>query len=429
MGVVLVHETKSRQAKAVFALGTLTGMAFSPREFWRRSRKWLRWVLIVAVVAVLVVEGYLVRDQFHTAWGRIGDVHWGWLSACFVASMLNLDSFARVQRALLRSAGVMVSWWRSMSVVLAANSLSQTMPGGQVLAPAFTFRETRRWGANPVVASWQVVMSGLLAGVGLATLGIGGAVLAGARTNPYSTMFSILGFIAFVAVLQYLSTHPATVHQIGTRVLHWYNELRNHPEDAGQERLTQLIDQLAAVQLKRRDAAVAFGWTLFNWIADVCCLMFACWAIGARPSIAGIAVAYAASKAVGTAVPLLPGGLGFADVAMVAALVPAGMATGDAAVAVILYRLVSWALVSLVGWGVILVMFRTRIRSEVGATDEFEDSLREASPANPDRPLLDFTDDQRRLILGHPLPDAAREGDEENPDDGAPPQDDAWKLP
>ncbi|GED96151.1 membrane protein [Gordonia crocea] len=399
--------------------------------------------MLVAIIAVLVVEGYLVRDQFSTAWGRIGDIHWGWLSACFVASMANLDSFARVQRALFRSAGVIVSQWRSLSVVLAANSLSQTMPGGQVLAPAFTYRETRRWGANPVVASWQVVMSGLLAGVGLATLGIGGAVLAGARTNPYSTMFSILGFIAFVAVLQYLASHPATVHTLGSKILTWYNELRNRPVDAGQERLTKLIDQLGAVQLTRKDAGIAFGWSLFNWIADVFCLMFACWAIGSHPSIAGIAVAYAASKAVGTAIPLLPGGLGVVDAAMVAALVPAGMTTGDAVVAVILYRLVSWVLVSLVGWVVIIVMFRSRIRTAEDSADEFEESLRTATPADPDRPLLGFTDDQRRLILGHPLPEDPIPGrggrfgadtsgcddDDGDAGDDRPPEDDAWKLP
>ena len=269
------------------------------------------------------------------------------------------------------------------------------MPGGQVLAPAFTYRETRRWGANPVVASWQVVMSGLFAGVGLAMLGIGGAVLAGARTSPYSTLFSILGFVAFVAVLQYLASHPATVHAWASRILTWYNDVRNRPKDAGQERLVRLIDQLGAVQLTRREAAIAFGWSLFNWIADVCCLLFACWAIGAHPSITGVAVAYAASTAVGTAIPLLPGGLGIVDAAMVAALVPAGMTTGDAVVAVILYRLVSWAIVSLIGWVVILVMFRTRFRSDIDHADDLEEGLRAGAPADPDRPLVGFSDGMR----------------------------------
>jgi uncharacterized protein (TIRG00374 family) len=396
-------------------------MAKSRSAIWQRGRKSLRWIMLVAIIAVLAVEGYLIRDQFSTAWGRVGDIHWGWLSACFVASMANLDSFARVQRALFRSAGVVVSQWRSLSVVLAANSLSQTMPGGQVLAPAFTYRETRRWGANPVVASWQVVMSGLFAGVGLAMLGIGGAVLAGARTSPYSTLFSILGFVAFVAVLQYLASHPATVHAWASRMLTWYNDVRNRPKEAGQERLVRLIDQLGAVQLTRREAAIAFGWSLFNWIADVCCLLFACWAIGAHPSITGVAVAYAASTAVGTAIPLLPGGLGIVDAAMVAALVPAGMTTGDAVVAVILYRLVSWAIVSLIGWIVILVMFRTRFRSDIDHADDLEEGLRAGAPADPDRPLVGFSDE--RPDDGDDDASSARD------DDGSPGGDDAWRLP
>lgn len=174
------------------------------RRFW-----WLRWVLLALVIAILAVEVVLIWPKLEQVWHRTGDLDWVWLVACIVAAVLSMDSFAQVQRALLSSAGVRVRQLQSLAVVLAANSLSQTMPGGQVLAPAFTYRETRKWGATPVVASWQVVMSGLLAGVGLAVLGFGGAVLAGAKTNPFSLMFSIVGFVAVALVLQYLATHPS----------------------------------------------------------------------------------------------------------------------------------------------------------------------------------------------------------------------------
>ncbi|MFT3898636.1 MAG: lysylphosphatidylglycerol synthase transmembrane domain-containing protein [Gordonia sp. (in: high G+C Gram-positive bacteria)] len=406
-------------------------MAKSPRDFLRRNRTWLRWIVIIAVAAILVVEAYLIRDQFGAAWRRVGDIHWGWLTACFVASMLNLDSFARVQRALFHSAGVIVSQWRSLSVILAANSLSQTMPGGQVLAPAFTYRETRRWGANPVVASWQVVMAGLISGVGLMILGLVGALMAGGSKNPYSVVFSILGVLAFLAVLQYLVSHPATVHAWGSRILRWHNDLRNWPESTGQERLARMIDQLGAVQLTRTDGMKAFGWSLFNWITDIFCLLFACWALGTRPSIAGVALAYAVSKGTAAAVAVLPGGIGPADVAMMLTLGPAGVDQGTAAVVVILYRLVSWLLVSLIGWVVIAVMFRSRIKGDVDDVhegDDLEEGLRAGPPADPDRPLVDFTDDQRRLILGHDLPEGAEEDDYDDEPPG-PPDDEAWKLP
>ncbi len=341
-----------------------------------RSRWWwVRWVLLAVVVVVLAVEVVLIWPKLKESWRSFGDLDWVWIVACIVASLISMDSFAHVQRTLLRSAGVRVSQWKSLSVILAANSISQTMPGGQVLAPAFTYRETRKWGATPVVASWQVVMSGLLAGIGLAVLGFGGAVLAGAKTSPFSMVFSIAGFVAIVLVFQYLATHPDSLESAITRVLGWWNQLRNKPIDAGAAAIHEMLDQLRAVQLDRKHLAAAAGWSLFNWVADVACLAFACMAVGASPSIAGLMVAYAAGKAVGTAVPLLPGGIGVVDAVLVPALTSAGMPATDAITAVLLYRIVSYVLISAVGWVVILAMFRTTIKSSHEIEAEYERDL------------------------------------------------------
>ncbi|GAC50473.1 lysylphosphatidylglycerol synthase transmembrane domain-containing protein [Gordonia aichiensis] len=328
-------------------------------RFW-----WVRWLLLVIVVIILAVEIVLIWPKLEEAAHRIGDLDWVWLVACVVAALLSMDSFAQVQRALLRSAGVRVSEWKSLSVVLAANSVSQTLPGGQVLAPAFTYRETRKWGATPVVASWQVVMSGLLAGIGLAVLGFGGALLAGAKTSPFSVFFSAAGFIAVAVVLQYLASHPESLRSTGERVLGWINQVRSKPSDHGMTRLIETLEQLRAVQLTRRDTSVAFGWSLFNWVADVACLMFACWAVGAHPSISGLMVAYAAGKAVGTAIPLLPGGIGVVDAVLVPALTSAGMPAADALTAVLVYRIVSYILIAAIGWIVIFFLFKSRIRPD-----------------------------------------------------------------
>ncbi len=338
--------------------------ALPRHRFW-----WLRWVLLAVVVAILAVEAVLIWPKLEEAWTRIGELQWGWIAACIVASMLSMDSFAQVQRALLRSAGVLVRQWKSLAVVLAANSVSQTLPGGQVLAPAFTYRQTRKWGATPVVASWQVVMSGLLAGVGLAVLGLGGAIMAGAKTSPFSVLFSVVGFVAVAIVVQYLATHPESLQSGGTRMLGWFNQLRNKPVGEGVEKLVETLEQLRAVQLNKRDGSIAFGWSLFNWVADVACLAFACWSIGAHPSIAGLMVAYAAGKAVGSAVPLLPGGIGVVDAVLVPALTSAGMPATDAITAVLIYRLISYVLVAVVGWIVIMLMFRRTIKSDADDPD------------------------------------------------------------
>lgn len=339
----------------------------------RRSRFWwIRWVLLAIVIVVLAAEIAFIAPSLEEAWHRIGDLDWVWVAACIFAALLSMDSFAHVQRTLLRSAGVRATQWQSLSVVLASNAVSQTMPGGPVLAPAFVYRETRKWGASPVVASWQVVMSGLLSGVGLAVLGFGGALLAGAKTSPFSVVFSIVGFVAVAIVFQYLASHPEVLQTGLLRVLSWYNQIRNKPEGAGRERILETLEQLRAVHMKQRDLAISFLWSMWNWVADVACLAFACWAVGAHPSIAGLMVAYAAGKAVGTAVPLLPGGIGVVDAVLVPALTSAGMPAADAITAVLLYRLISYVLIAAIGWIIVFAMFRNRIRRDDTLESEME---------------------------------------------------------
>ena len=218
----------------------MTATRGARRRFW-----WVRWVVLALVLVVLAVEAYLVWPKLKETWVHIDDIEWEWVVLCILASMLSMDSFAQVQRALLRSAGVKVRQLQSLAVILAANSLSVTMPGGQVLAPAFTYRETRRWGATPVVASWQVVMSGLLAGMGLAVLGFGGAMLAGAKTSPFSVVFSVVGFLAVLVVVQYLASHPESLQTIGIRILAWINQIRNKPEDHGVDTLRERLSSCA----------------------------------------------------------------------------------------------------------------------------------------------------------------------------------------
>lgn len=382
-----------------------------PEGLLRRSWPWLRWVGVAIVLTIIGVEIYLILPSLEKAWHNLDRMRWDWVLLCIVAAGLSMDSYGQVQRALLRSAGVKVTQWRSVAVILAGNSMSQTLPAGAVMSPAFTYRQTRKWGASPVVASWQVVMSGLLAAAGLAVLGLTGAVLAGAKTSPFSILFSVCGFLAFLAVAQYLATHPEVLESLGARFLKWLNGIRDKDPQHGLARLHEIIDQTRAVKLKPKDMSIAFGWSLFNWVADVACLACACYAVGGKPSISGLMVAYAAGKAVATAIPLLPGGLGIMDGVLVPALASAGMTTAQAITGVLVYRLVSYVLVALVGWVVIAVMFR---RAFSDATDIDEDEA-----------LLERAAEQAREQTAHqqsvaPQPDSDRTGNANPRRDAAP---------
>ena len=334
----------------------------SARDGNRRSARgrywWVRWAVLVVAGVVLAVEASLVWDQLAKAWADLLSANLWWVLAAAVAAMASMHSFAQIQRTLLRSAGVTVLQWRSEAVFYAGNALSTTLPGGPVLSATFVYRQQRQWGASPVVASWQLVMSGALQVVGLALLGLGGAFMLGAKDNPFSLVFTLGGFVALLLLAQAVATRPELIDGIGVKVLRWVNSARGKPSGTGTRKWRETLSQLESVSLSRRVLGKAFGWSLFNWIADVACLAFAAYATGGHPSLAGLTVAYAAARAVGS-IPLMPGGLLVVEAVLVPGLVSSGMALPAAISAMLIYRLVSWIFISAIGWVVFFFMFRT----------------------------------------------------------------------
>src|SRR6185437_4415440 len=228
--------------------------------------------ILGAVAIVLAVEVSLGWDQLAKAWMSLYEANWWWSLASVAAAAASMHSFAQIQRTLLKSAGVEVKQLRSEAAFYAGNALSTTMPGGPVLSATFIYRQQRLWGASTVVASWQLVMSGVLQAVGLALLGLGGAFLLGAKNNPFSLLFTLGGFVALLLLAQAVASRPELIEGIGSRVLAWINSVRSRPTDTGLDKWRETLRQLESVSLGRRDLGVAFGWSMFNWVADVACL-------------------------------------------------------------------------------------------------------------------------------------------------------------
>jgi uncharacterized membrane protein YbhN (UPF0104 family) len=342
---------------------------------------WLRWAMLGAAALVLGVELALVWDQLARAWHSVFSANWWWVLAAMAAALTSMHSFAQIQRTLLRSAGVKVKQWRSESAFYAGNALSTTLPGGPVLSATFIYRQQRIWGATPVIASWQLVMSGALQIVGLALLGLGGAFFLGAKNNPFSLIFTLGGFIALILLAQAVASRPELIDGIGVRVLSWFNSVRGKAADTGLQKWRETLEQLEAVSLSRRELSVAFGWSLFNWIADVACLLFAAWAAGGHPSLAGLTVAYAAARAVGS-IPLMPGGLLVVEAVLVPGLVTSGMSLPDAISAMLIYRLISWIFIAAIGWVLFFFLFRTESQIDPDASER---GGIDAEPGDEDR--------------------------------------------
>lgn len=82
---------------------------------------------------------------------------------------------------------------------------------------------------------------------------------------------------------------------------------------------------------------------------------------GGAPSLAGLTVAYAAARAVGS-IPLMPGGLLVVEAVLVPGLVSSGMSAHHAISAMLIYRLISWLFIAAIGWVLFVVLFRAESR-------------------------------------------------------------------
>jgi putative heme transporter len=247
--------------------------------------------------------------------------------------------------------------------------VSTTLPGGPVIAATFLLRQQRLWGASTLVASWQLVMSGVLQAVGLALLGLGGAFFLGARNNPFSLLFTLGGFVALLLLAQAVASRPELIEGIGCRVLARFNALRGKPSDVGLAKWREMLCQLESVSLTRRELAAAFSWSVINRFADVACLTFAAYAAGAsHVSLGGLTVACAAARAVGT-IPLMPGGLLMVEAVLVPSLVSSGMSLPSAVSTMLIYRLISWLMLAAIGWLVFFFMFRSENHLDPDAVD------------------------------------------------------------
>jgi uncharacterized protein (TIRG00374 family) len=74
---------------------------------------------------------------------------------------------------------------------------------------------------------------------------------------------------------------------------------------------------------------------------DYCALLLALAAVGAEPRVSLVLLAYTTSQLLAM-IPVTPGGLGFVEAGLTGLLVLAGVSAGDAAVATLAYRLVSY---------------------------------------------------------------------------------------
>ncbi len=364
----------------------------------RASR--LQIVFRVMALIVTAITLYFLLPQLLDVWEQIPkltSIKWWFV----VILPLEAGSFA-CQWKLTRTALPQVSWFVAATAQLASNAIAKVVPGGAAVGGATGYRMLSVSGVNratagAALAATAIVSNGVLFALPMV------AVLGSILTAPVpgdlaviawggALLFLVLFAIVFTLVRfdQPLWAVGGLIERVsGWLIRHvvgpirsWSSRMpvhRQHPDDRDDSAVGRTFAQPAPPPatlrgptaegfVRQRDIMVstlgprwrtALVAAVGNWGLDYLALVAAIYAVtGAKPKLSLILLAYGAA-AVLSMIPITPGGLGFVELGLTAALVAAGIKPADALLATLAYRVVSYWLPLPAGL-VATILFRRR---------------------------------------------------------------------
>jgi uncharacterized protein (TIRG00374 family) len=315
-------------------------------------------LFVVTVVLVGVVGlGWLERRSVRHSFTVLGDAHVFLIPLAIVAESASMMTLARLQRRLLGAGGVRLSLISMVMIIYASNAISVSIPiAGYPMSAAFLFRSFARRGADRGLAGWVLTVSGVIATVAFALVVAVGGMLS---RNTAAAAIGALGALATVVPLSgclmalrndrlrgRLESAAAWGFRLTQRVI-------RRPQGDTSELVKATVERIVGLRLRGRDWAFVVFLAIVNWVANIACLALAIMAVRSPVPWSGLILAWSAG--IGAAsFGITPGGLGLVEAALIGTLVAVGVRAPQAVAAVLVYRLISFWLVDLVGWALYL---------------------------------------------------------------------------
>lgn len=317
-------------------------------------------LVTVAVFALLVASrrGALARSL-----GRLGHSHWTWVPVAIGLELASMAAFALMQRRLLRAGGKRLGRRSMLATILAANALSVSVPmAGPELGTAFTFRRFKTQGAPTALASWSLLVGGLVSWIGASVVLVAGGAMSGNDVVALGAFLASVLVVAAGLVLCRTLTRPQLPPRL-ERTLGWSvgrtASLLHHPMEDPTGAIKRWLNDLRSLRLPPSEWGKVGALGLTNWLADAGVLAISLLAIGAPVPWHSLLLVYGLATAVGS-LGITPGGIGLVEGTLCLGLVSTGLPAPLALAAVLLYRLVSFWLVMVAGWLVLLYLHLER---------------------------------------------------------------------
>ncbi|HXZ62481.1 MAG TPA: YbhN family protein [Acidimicrobiales bacterium] len=300
-------------------------------------------VTLTVLVTAFVIE-YVLLPELASArreWHRLSQLNVMWLVLGALLEVAALVAYAELTHVVLSPGAP--DRFRILRINMWALAISHTVPGGTVPGTAASYRLLT-----------ESDVSGSTAATGLATQGIGSAVVLNVifwlsllisiplqGYNPAYGFAAILGVLLlafFAAVVFFLTRGEKQAAVIVSRLADRLPFVRA-------ETVTSLVQKVAdriKILLTSSELLVRAGiWAAANWLLDAASLWVFLFAFGARVNPIDVLVAYGLANVLAV-IPLTPSGLGVIELTIIAVLKGFGVPGEVAAAGVLSWRLVNF---------------------------------------------------------------------------------------
>jgi uncharacterized protein (TIRG00374 family) len=298
----------------------------------------------VAFLALSVICIYFFAPsiaEVFSAYDRLGDVQPIYL---LPAAVCAIGSFASVWIVQALALGTR-DWFSISTTQLAGNAFNRITPGGGATGTALQANMLADAGFDVAHAATALTVQSVLSTAAIVALPLFALPFIVAGTQVPSGLLQafwigIPVFLLMVGIAIALFVADGPLRAIG-RAVTWVRckMRRGTGDDPLADRLVEGRDRI------RREVGphweLALGASIARWLFEYAVLLLTLCGLSANPDPALVLLAFVVASVLGL-IPFTPGGLGFVEAGLAATLAVAGISTGDALVATLVYRLLTF---------------------------------------------------------------------------------------
>jgi uncharacterized protein (TIRG00374 family) len=322
-----------------------------PTPSRQRRTAWLivRYALGVGVGVLILTLLVGKRGEFTAALRHLDHLNLAWSLGAVVAEALSVVGYAFLQQRVLHRSGATISLAPLTLVSMANNAIAYTVPGEPAISSAYRYRFFRRHGASGASSGWTILTILIAQAIGMSLLLLVGVIIAlVGHAGVQARGIVVVGLFVVVIAGALLVRRDLLLRFLGI-VVRACRRITGHPRGDVLARIESTLQRMREIPLSNGAALRLVAMATALWLADFVILVCCFGAVHASIPWSGVLLAFGVAQIVAS-LPLIPGGIGIVEGSLAVILVAYGAHKVPALAVVLVYRLLTFWMVIIVGW-------------------------------------------------------------------------------